>query len=78
MLITISISTSTPNSFQKATILNRKASKLKKSMEKRKHLRIINILKKFIIVTTITKPILDLKMNLTIDELLTSAPVIKK
>lgn len=57
---------------------NTETGELKKTIEKKKHLRIVNILKESVGATTITKRILDLRLNLTIDELLASAPAVKK
>lgn len=53
-------------------------SKSKKTIKKKKHLRIINILKEFISVITINKHILNLRINLIIDKLLLLALVVKK
>lgn len=57
---------------------NAETGKLKKTIERKKHLRVNNVLKESIRATTITKNILDLKLNLTIGELLISAPAIEK
>lgn len=46
--------------------------------EKKKYLRVVNVLKESISVTTIIKRILDLGINLIVGELLTLAPAIKK
>ena len=54
------------------------AGKPQKMVEKKKYLRVINVLKKSVGTTTITKRILDLDVNLTVDELLASAPGIEK
>lgn len=55
-----------------------KAGEPKKRLERKKHLQIVNMLKKSIGVTTITKGILDLEINLTVKELLASALTIKR
>lgn len=47
-------------------------------VEREKHLRIINVLKESVDAPTISKRIMDLGINLTIDELLASAPVVEK
>lgn len=59
-------------------MLDVKTGEPKKTVEKKKHPWVVNILKKFIGGMTITKRILDLKLNLTIGELLVLAPVVKK
>lgn len=53
-------------------------SKLKKTIERNKHLQIVNVLKESIETITITKHILDLGVNLTIGKSLASAPAIEK
>lgn len=52
--------------------------KLKKTIKRKKHPRVVNILKESVGVTTITKRILDLEINLIVGKLLASAPAIKK
>lgn len=59
-------------------MLDAEASKPKKMVEKKKHLWVINVLKKSVGGTIITKHILDLGMNLTIGELLVLALAIEK
>lgn len=54
------------------------ASMPKKSVERKKHLRVINVLKESVGTITITKLIQNLEVNLTIGELLVLAPAIKK
>ncbi len=54
------------NPFQEVAMLDVKASKSKKIVERKKHSPIVNVLKEFIDTTTITKRILDLKVNLTV------------
>lgn len=46
------------------------ADKSKKTVESKKHLRVVTMLKESIGITIITKCILDLRVNLTVDELL--------
>lgn len=50
----------------------------KKIAERKKHPQVINVLKESVGVTTITKRISDLGVNLTVGELLATAPAIKK
>lgn len=50
----------------------------KKNIETKKHLCIVNILKKSVRATTITKCILDLVINLIISKLLAFIPAIEK
>lgn len=52
--------------------------KARKAVEKKKHLQVVYLLKEFDVVPTITKYILDSKVNLTMGELLASAPDIEK
>lgn len=54
------------------------ATELKRPVERKKHPRVVNILKESVGATTITKRILDLGVNLTVDELLASAPAVEK
>ena len=54
------------------------ASTTRKSVEKRKHPRVVNVLKESVGATTITKRILDLGVSLTVGELLASAPAVEK
>ncbi len=71
-------SASTPNLSQEAAMPDVEAGEPKKTVEKKKHPRVVNMLKESVGATTITKHILDLGMNLTIGELLTSAPAVEK
>lgn len=59
-------------------MLNIKRSQVKKNIERKKYFYIVNVLKKFVGATTISKHILDLEVNVTVGKLLTSAPAIKK
>lgn len=68
----------TPNSSQEAAMPDVEADEHKKTIGRKKHLRVVNVLKESIGVTTITKRILDLGVNLTVGELLVSAPAIEK
>lgn len=51
---------------------------IKRSIEKKKYPQAVNILKKFIKTTTITKYSLDLEVNFTIGNLLAFVPVVEK
>lgn len=53
-------------------------STIKKNIKCQKHPRIIGVLKKLVRATIITKRILELKVNLTVAKLLTSALVTEK
>lgn len=55
-----------------------KTGKPKKTIERKKHLWVVNVLKEFVEATTITKRILDLGMNLTVGKLLALAPAVEK
>lgn len=59
-------------------MLDAEAGEPKKIVERKKHPQVINILKKSIRAITITKHILNLEINLTIGELLASAPAVEK
>lgn len=59
-------------------MLDIEAGELRKIVEKKKYLLIVNILKEFIDATNITKRILDLGINLTIEKLLALALAIEK
>lgn len=54
------------NLFQEVVMLDIKASKSKRIVERKKHSWVVNMLKEFVDATTITKRILDLKVNLTV------------
>lgn len=68
----------TSSFFQEMAMPDTKANKPKKIIKKKKHLRIVNVRKKFVKAITIIKYILNLKVNLIIGILLTSAPAFKK
>lgn len=68
----------TSNPSWKAIMSDAKVDEAPKRVERRKHLWIVNILKKSVYATTITKHILNLGIKLTVDKLLTSAPGVKK
>lgn len=59
-------------------MLDAETGELKKIIKRKKHSGVVNVLKKFFEATIITKHILDLKANLTVDKLLASAPAVKK
>lgn len=73
MLTPTSSPTPTANLLQKAAMLGAEASEPKTTVKKKKHPRIVHVLKEFIGATTITKCILGLEINLTVGELLFSA-----
>lgn len=54
------------------------AFKSRKTVDKKKSLQIVNILKEFVSATTITKHILDLKISLNVGDLFAGAPVMEK
>lgn len=62
---------------QEAAIPDVEINEFIRVLERKKYPQVVNVFKK-ISVTTITKCILELKVNLTIDELLASAPAMKK
>lgn len=66
------------NLFQKVAMPDTEASEPKKTVERKKHPQVVNVLKKSVYITTITRCILDLGVNLTVGVLLASAPTIKK
>lgn len=51
---------------------------MKKTIETKKHLHVINVLKVFAEITIITKYILDLNINLTVGKFLASALAVEK
>lgn len=57
---------------------NGEENQVKKSIERKKYSYIINILKKFVETTIITKHILNLKINFTISKLLIFASTVEK
>lgn len=59
-------------------MLDTNTTTAKKTVEKKKHSQIINVLKKFVRATTITKNILDLEINFTNGKLLVFALAVKK
>lgn len=50
----------------------------KKTVERKKHPKIVGILKELVIARMITKRILNLEVNLTVGKLLVFGPVIEK
>ena len=67
-----------PATSQEVVMPDAEVIEVKKMVERKKYLRVVNILKEIVGATTITKRILDLGVNLTINELLISAPAIEK
>lgn len=51
---------------------------VKKSVERKRHPRVVGVLKQSVGATMITKRIFDLGVNLTVGELLASAPAVEK
>ncbi|MCJ1349891.1 hypothetical protein MMC31_008134, partial [Peltigera leucophlebia] len=51
---------------------------VKKNIERKRHPRVVGVLKESVGATMITKRILDLGVNLTVGELLASAPAVEK
>ena len=74
----ISAPTRTPNPSQEAAMPDAEAGEPRKTVERKKHPRVVNVLKESVGATTITKRILDLGVNLTVGELLASAPAVEK
>lgn len=64
--------------FHQAVMPDEKAMEPKMLIERKKYLQVVNILKEFMGATTVTKHILDLKVNFTIGKLLASASAIEK
>ena len=50
----------------------------KKSVQKKRHPQVVNVLKKYVGATTITKQILDLRVSLKVGDLLASALAVEK
>ena len=69
---------SIPLAVSEEVMPNVEKSQVKKNIERKKHLCVVNVLKESVGATTITKCILHLRVNLTIGKLLASAPVIEK
>ena len=70
--------TPTPLAVPEEVMPDVEGSQVKKSIERKKHPRVVNVLKESVGATTITKRILDLGVNLTVGELLASAPAVEK
>lgn len=62
---------------QEIAISDTEAISTKKLVKRKKYLRVINVIKESVGATSITKHILDLRIYLTVDKLLTSVPAIK-
>ena len=67
-----------PSTTQEETMPDAESTTAKKTVERKKHPRVVNILKESVGTTTFTKRILDLGVNLTIGELLASVPAVEK
>ena len=70
--------TTVPSTSQEAVMPDAEAIATKKTVERKRHPRVVNVLKESVGATTITKRILDLGVNLTVGELLASAPAVEK
>lgn len=69
---------STSSLFRDATMPYIEIGDPKKTVEKKEHLQVVNVLKEFIGDTNITKHILNLEVNFIVGELLVSALVVEK
>ncbi|MCJ1343493.1 hypothetical protein MMC31_001687 [Peltigera leucophlebia] len=67
-----------PPTTQKEAMPDAKGTTAKKIVERKKYPRVVNVLKESVGATTITKRIQDLGVNLTVGELLASAPAVEK
>lgn len=67
----------TLNQFQETAMPDAEAVESRKAIEKKSYPQIVNLLKKSVGAITITKRILNLRVNLTIGKLLALAPAIK-
>ncbi len=68
----------TPLAPLEIAMLDADTTTAKKSIERKKHPRVVNVLKESVGATTITKLILDLGVNLTVGKLLASVPAVEK
>ena len=67
-----------PSTTQEETMPDAEGTTAKKTVERKKHPCVVNVLKESVGATTITKRILDLDVNLTVGKLLASAPAVEK
>ncbi|MCJ1347605.1 hypothetical protein MMC31_005833, partial [Peltigera leucophlebia] len=67
-----------PSSTQEEVMPDVEGTTAKKPVERKKHPRVVNVLKESAGPTNITKRILDLGVSLTVGELLASAPAVEK
>ena len=67
-----------PSTTQEEAMPDAEGTTVKKTVKRKKHPRVVNVLKESVGATTITKRILDLGVNLTVGELLASAPAVEK
>ena len=67
-----------PATPQEAAMPDAEVIEAKKMVERKKHPRVVNVLKETVGATTITKRILHLGVNLTVGKLLASAPAVEK
>ncbi len=68
----------TPSAAPETAMLDVDTAMAKKSFKRKKHSRVINVLKESVWATRITKRILDLRVNFTAAELLASTPSVEK
>lgn len=70
--------TPAPLAIPEKVMPNVEESQIRKNIKRKKYPYIVNVLKKFIGATIITKHILDLRINFTVSKLLTSALALEK
>lgn len=63
---------------QKTAMLDAEAGEPKKTVKKKKYSQVVNVLKESVRATTITKRILDLRINLIVGDLLASVSAVEK
>ena len=72
------LSTITLSTIPETAMLDADMVIAKKSIERKKHLRVVNVLKESVKTTTITKRILNLGVNFIVSELLASVLAVEK
>ncbi len=68
----------TPSVAPETAMLDEDTATAKNDIERKRHPRVVNVLNESVEASIITKRMLDLGVNLNVDELLTSAPAVKK
>ncbi len=68
----------TPSAAPETAMLDANTATAKKSVERKKHPRVVNVLKELVGATNITKCILNLGVNFTVSKLLASASAVEK